>query len=468
MISAAPSINIKNRRRKMNRKNIFYRLALAMLMPTMLLTTACSNEDDTVINNGKTAAIGYTLPVTINVTRQSDDATTRATYNESTRMLSFSAGDKLFVKGSADGAGQFAGTLNYASEGTFSGTITTENPYAGTADALLTAANSASNVSAKLLPAGYATYGFWSIAGTGYEASVSTNANNAFAATKALAVEQFSDEYANSYSSGFALRPLFAVVNFTITGLSASTDVNVASTCGSISINGQVRTDGSGAAKFAIGLANGTALYLFSLSVDGRIIALPSTTLEGGKIYNITRSATSAVRTLSAATKNDIGKIVGTDGYIYDSRTAANNAAAYNAVAMIAYVGNESDCSHGLAIALDDEYTDINWEVACGVASNEDKVTGGTWRLPSYNDWKYMFIGCGASGNSASLGYAAGPMDSKLSAAQGTPLDGSYWTTTVNTSEMARFMFIHDDPKVALFQYASKSSQYKARCCLAF
>lgn len=83
MISAAPSINIKNRRRKMNRKNIFYRLALAMLMPTMLLTTACSNEDDTVINNGKTAAIGYTLPVTINVTRQSDDATTRATYNES-------------------------------------------------------------------------------------------------------------------------------------------------------------------------------------------------------------------------------------------------------------------------------------------------------------------------------------------------------------------------------------------------
>ena len=201
--------------------------------------------------------------------------------------------------------------------------------------------------------------------------------------------------------------------------------------------------------------------------MDGRIIALPSTTLEGGKIYNITRSATSAVRTLSAATKNDIGKIVGTDGYIYDSRTAANNAAAYNAVAMIAYVGNESDCSHGLAIALDDEYT-VNWEVACVVASNEDEVTGGTWRLPSYNDWKYMFIGCGASGNSASLGFAAGPMDSKLSAAQGTPLDGNYWTTTVNTSGMARFMFIHDDPKVALFQYASKSSEYKARCCLAF
>ena len=134
---------------------------------------------------------------------------------------------------------------------------------------------------------------------------------------------------------------------------------------------------------------------------------------------------------------------------------------------MIAYVGNESDCSHGLAIALDDEYT-VNWEDACRVASNEDEVTGGTWRLPSDNDWKYMFIGCGASGNSTSQSFAAGPMDSKLSAAQGTLLDGNYWTTTVNTSGMAWFMFIHGDPKVALFQYASKSSEYKARCCLAF
>jgi hypothetical protein len=79
-----------------------------------------------------------------------------------------------------------------------------------------------------------------------------------------------------------------------------------------------------------------------------------------------------------------------------------------------------------------------------------------------------MFIGCGANSNSASLGYAAGPMDSKLSAAQGTLLEANYWTTTVNTSEMARIMYIRDEPKVALFQYVSKSSKYKARCCLAF
>ncbi len=32
----------------MKTKNIFKTLALAMLMPTMLLTTACSSEDDVV------------------------------------------------------------------------------------------------------------------------------------------------------------------------------------------------------------------------------------------------------------------------------------------------------------------------------------------------------------------------------------------------------------------------------------
>ena len=35
----------------MKTKNIFKTLALAMLMPTMLLTTACSSEDDVVNSN---------------------------------------------------------------------------------------------------------------------------------------------------------------------------------------------------------------------------------------------------------------------------------------------------------------------------------------------------------------------------------------------------------------------------------
>ena len=113
----------------MKTKNIFKTLALAMLMPTMLLTTACSSEDDVVnsnIANLETVANkGYALPVTVDVTREGDKGSTRATYNESTKKLAFSAGDKLSVEGFApQGIFRFAGMLNYVpSTGKFSGTI---------------------------------------------------------------------------------------------------------------------------------------------------------------------------------------------------------------------------------------------------------------------------------------------------------------------------------------------------------
>ena len=66
----------------MKTKNIFKTLAAVMLMPAMLLTTACSNEDDPLNNTAEnTAKKGYILPVTVSVTRQGDGATTRATFN---------------------------------------------------------------------------------------------------------------------------------------------------------------------------------------------------------------------------------------------------------------------------------------------------------------------------------------------------------------------------------------------------
>jgi len=150
----------------MNRKTIFKMLAAAMLMPAMLLTTSCSSEDDALNTPAENIAKkGYTLPVTINVTRQGDDATTRATYtyDEGTKKgtLAFSTGDKLFVKGNHETAGLFAGTLDYdAVSEKFSGTIYTKNLYEGNAAALFTSANT---VSGTLLPNGYGSTGFLSI-----------------------------------------------------------------------------------------------------------------------------------------------------------------------------------------------------------------------------------------------------------------------------------------------------------------
>ena len=136
----------------MKTKTIFKTLAMAMMMPAMMLTTACSSDDDAIANNPENNnQKGYAIPVTVNVTRQGD-ATTRAEYNESTKELAFSTGDQLFVQGSGHpGAGQFAGTLEWQSGGTFSGTIYTQYEYTGTADALLTGAGSHT---ATLLPDG--------------------------------------------------------------------------------------------------------------------------------------------------------------------------------------------------------------------------------------------------------------------------------------------------------------------------
>ena len=125
MLRCHPIINNINRR-TMKTKNIFKALAFAMMMPAMLLTTACSSDDDAVNNEINNNGKGYALPVTINVTR-GGDATTRATYNETDKVLEFSSGDQLFVTGTDGTAGAFAGTLTWVSDDTFSGTIYTEN-----------------------------------------------------------------------------------------------------------------------------------------------------------------------------------------------------------------------------------------------------------------------------------------------------------------------------------------------------
>lgn len=274
----------------MKTKNIFKALAFAMMMPAMLLTTACSSDDDAVNNGINNNGKGYALPVTINVTRQGDGAATRATYDGDTKTLSFSSGDQLFVTGTDDAAGAFAGTLTWVSDDTFSGTIYTENSYTGTADALL---GSASTATATLLPDGYGPIGYLSVSGEGYSATLATDATKAFATSKAEAVEQLSLEQASAYSSGFALAPQNAILNFTaVTGQwgSAPASSSVSLQAGETTISGSVAPvegDYSRAlANFAIAVAGSASPSSLTLTVDGTAVSLGSHTLTAGKIYN--------------------------------------------------------------------------------------------------------------------------------------------------------------------------------------
>ena len=439
----------------METKNIFKALAMAMLLPAMLLTTACSNDDFTANNdnNVTTAKQGYTLPVTVNVTREGD-ATMRATYNESTHKLGFSTGDKLFVKGMDNGFKQFAGILTWQSGGTFSGTITTENTsYTGTADDLF---KNAMFISANLLPAGYDSKGFIKVTGSGYYMGISYDYTKAFALTKAEAVEHFTKENANKYSDGFALAPSGFILNFTITGLTPSTEVAVAFTNGTITTSGNVTTDGSGNATFAIS-TNSANIESCTLTVGGNNIALPSTSLNAGNICNITRSAASAAtgHALSAAV---VGDVVGSDGQAYDGTDYNNLPTGVTAVAKVCYVSG----GHGLALALTDESSSgMDWNTAKTACTNKNTsapVASASWMLPSKTQWETM----GATSSTYTT------LRNGFTSVGGSNLESDYyWSSTEYESDPSNaWMFLFSNGSWVGFFKSINSSLVRA--CLAF
>lgn len=119
-------------------------------------------------------------------------------------------------------------------------------------------------------------------------------------------------------------------------------------------------------------------------------------------------TATGARADVIPATKSDVGKVLCSDGSIYATVSDAT-AAGKTAQAMIAYVDDE----HGtaLGISLEDgpmtaadkvaSYdTGCKHSAALRIASDfntSHPIEGGTWRLPSVNDWEYILIGCGST-----------------------------------------------------------------------
>ena len=452
----------------MKTKTILQTLAAALLMPTMLLTTACSNNDDEIVNTeNPTNTKGYALPVTVNVTRQGGDAT-RAIYDESTKKLSFSTGDKLFIEDYQ----KFAGILTMVSDGKFSGEILTKTPYTGTVEELFA---SASELRAYLLPAGYEEYGFLNIANKDtYQAYLYYSNSKVFALTKKEAVEQLSLEkhwYYDTSIKGFELMPSTAILNFTISGLAANTEVAVCFkyTDDEDATPVNITTDASGVATFAAAMYNEDNFDDYSLTVGGNAIALPADKeVEAGKIYNISRSVAPVptARALAEATAADLGKIAGADGNIYDSKDAASTAGT-TAVAMIAYVGSGTEhatYTHGLAIALADE-SSSNWSTAKSTCEGKAAVTNAAWLLPSQNQWKAMFKAFGGkdtnyTGLNNALA-AAGGNSSKLQNGS----DDYLSSTPLLTSFAIALRLIGDDHR---WVGVNVNQIGRVRACLAF
>lgn len=268
----------------------------------------------------------------------------------------------------------FAGTLDYDAEsGKFKGTIYTQDDTYKTYEDLFGYSN---YTIATLLPAGYKDHGYLVIKtkdpDAQYDDFIEESDEYTLATSKADGVAQFSYEKSyNYYNDGFALSPDNAILNFTVTGLAASTSVNVSLTSIAYNITGTVTTDASGTATFAAGIMGGLNLQPFSLTVGGKNITIVSSDKDvvKGKIYNITRSALTYPIALSAVTSDYVGSVVTTDGNVY-ATVAAASAASKTAVAVIAYVGTagsvdaSSDTYKGLAVALSDANSGSNCQWA--------------------------------------------------------------------------------------------------------
>lgn len=157
-----------------------------------------------------------------------------------------------------------------------------------------------------------------------------------------------------------------------------------------------------------------------------------SVSLASGKTYTSTGLAlTSAAITNAVA--GDIGQLIGADGNIYPKADIAT-ACGTTGVAMIGYVGTESDCTHGVAVALNDESNRTKMELSAATAAcaGKDAVPGGTWRLPSRKDWQYLFIGCGSNWtytDSPSGSIDCSGLQSALNGVGGTLMSGRYICT---------------------------------------
>ncbi|MCR5070854.1 MAG: hypothetical protein K6A62_02860, partial [Bacteroidales bacterium] len=136
---------------------------------------------------------------------------------------------------------------------------------------------------------------------------------------------------------------------------------------------------------------------------------------------------------ITNAVAGDIGKLVGADGNIYPNAGIAT-AFGTSGVAMIGYVGKESDCAHGVAVALNDESnrTKMYLSEATTACVGKAAVPGGTWRLPSRKDWQYLFIGCGSNWtytDSPSSSIDCSGLQSALNGVGGTLMSDRYICT---------------------------------------
>ena len=252
-------------------------------------------------------------------------------------------------------------------------------------------------------------------------------------------------------------------------------------TCGAITISGGTveATGGASAAGIGGGRNNGAC---GTITITSGVTSVTATkgsyapnsigSGDGGAVITVTIGGTEYASGISQSpyeysapptltlTSPTVGQVIGSDGKNYAAD--ASLPTGVTKVAMIAYVSG----SNGLAIALADESGSMNWATAKSTCEAKTPAfTGGTWKLPSLDEWKNMLTYDGDS-------YWNNNLQTALSTAGGNSLQEwmYYWSSTDYVSDNTQACDVEFQSGYANFSNQSKTytSGMLVRAVLAF
>ena len=426
-------------------------LSMAALAIVGAMTTGCSSDDDSIIDNQQlpeTTSKTVTLKTTVGL---DGGATTRA-LDPTTRAKTFAAGETMAVIYSngistvkaVSHALEAGDLIDGGTSATF--TFELETPNKDVSVTYIYPASMANNDGSINYDALNTQNG-----------TLSTLASNLDLATYAHAWN------GASLPSGTLVNEL-AILAVTLKDSDGSNEITS-------SITGMTISDGT--YSYSVSPSSLSTIYVAIRPTATATIDVTATdgttdytknltekTYAAGNGYNVSWRMAPAAAEGHALTSAALGEIICSDGKAYAGTDYNNLPSGVTAVAKVCYVDNDG---HGLALAMEDESGTMNRSTAISTAAaHEPAVTGGTWRLPTYNDFDYMFNAIGTSGVVHSK-----LRDGFKSVGGVNMVQGNYWTSGGTSNGRWRY-YNFSDSGGGWGTNGKNTDTYYVRACLAF
>lgn len=431
----------------MQTTKIFLMAALA------LMTIACSNDDNDIQTPAEQPAKAVGIPFTATISMGESASTRALTENGTTIEATWATGEKVALIYKVDATTYLKeATVTPQTDGTATISTTLEGSPVDDTDVTIVYPYSAVDESTKDVKINLLASQNGLLTGTG---SISEN----YELRKTITPAKLKiDGTTASLKGTVSLTNLNAIFKFTLQDLSAAaknaTEFKVSDNSGNVITT---VTPGSASDVLYVALpAMGDGTYWFNATIDSKPYIAKATMAAAtvaGKYYQTT---------VKMAT---IGDVILSDG-----KFAARSSTGTK-VAMIAYLGSETDHAtykHGLALALSDEATKMKWTTATatsGAAAHTPAAptTTSSWMLPSKDQWNNMIGACknvlGTKNNYQDLrdGFSGISGASNLQS-------GDYWSSTELDSSNAWGY----DFENGIGFIISKGYDARVRACLAF